>query len=423
MIASLPRSDVFRTATLRGLPSSARVDHASKTIFGIKAMEVGPLNEGDSRPWKIDEITLQQAQRFATAKNGGTKMRFAHPNMSRDGMGRHVGRAVNARLAKDENGTPYLAVDATLNAKGGQRTQDMVSHILDLADNAPEDFGVSLAPLIDHEVMGKMQPDENGLVPVRLKGLNAIDFVDEPAATRGGLFDLHSEELQDLPAQATNLLDTFFASASPDVIRQRFGEFLDTYLKNRGPGMSQATQPNTFETPEEIAAIKAENEALRARIAAMEAGSGEGGSEGGSDQPSEPANQPSESEQMPMAQDPNKPQPAQPCMSKEQQEAREQLQRVAQIDALCKLAGVPADRRDLMVAAGFSRQEAQDYLAKSGFLAGKNPPIDEPAGDLKDKKETPEEAFGKEYDQQKDALSRLGLSREAYVKSRLKDAA
>lgn len=420
MIASLPRSDVFRTATLRGLPSSARVDHASKTIFGIKAMEVGPLNEGDSRPWKIDEITLQQAQRFATAKNGGTKMRFAHPNMSRDGMGRHVGRAVNARLARDENGTPYLAVDATLNAKGGQRTQDMVSHILDLAENAPEDFGVSLAPLVDHDAMSKIEPDENGLVPVRLKGLNAIDFVDEPAATRGGLFDLQSDELQDLPAQATNLLDTFFASASPDIIRQRFGEFLDTYLKNRAPAMSQATQPTTFETPEEVAAIKAENEALRARIAAMEAGGGEGGSEGGSDQP---ANQP-ESEQMPMAQDPNKPQqPATAGMSKEQEQARNELQRVAQIDALCKLAGVPADRRELMVAAGFSRQEAQDYLAKSGFLAGKNPPIDEPAGDLKDKKETPEEAFGKEYDQQKDALSRLGLSRESYVKSRLKDAA
>ena len=421
MIADLPRSDVFRTTTLRGLPAAARVDHATKTIFGIKAMEVGPLNEGDSRPWKIDEVTLQQAQRFATAKNGGVKMRFAHPNMSRDGMGRHVGRATNARLARDENGTPYLAVDATLNAKGGQRTQDMVSHILDLSENAPEDFGVSLAPLVDHEVMSKIQPDENGLVPVRLKGLNAIDFVDEPAATRGGLFDLHSEELQDLPAQATNLLDTFFANAQPDVIRQRFGEFLDTYLKNRGPGMSHAAQPNTFETPEEIAAIKAENEALRARIAAMEAGSGEGGSEGGSDQP---AAQPSESEPMPMAQDPNQPQDlSKPCMSKDQQDARAELQRVGQIDALCKLAGVPADRRDLMVAAGFSRQEAQDYLAKSGFLGGKNPPIDEPAGDLKEKKPTPEETFGKEYDAQADALSRIGVSREAFIKSRLKDAA
>lgn len=409
MIASLPPLESFRTATMRGLPESARVDHNRRTILGIKAMEVGPLNEGDSRPWKIDEVTLQQAQKFATLKNGGVKMRFAHPNMSRDGMGRHIGRASNARIVTD-NGAPYLAVDATLNAKGGQRTTDMVQHVLDLAENAPEDFGVSLAPLVDHEAMNKIEPDENGLVPVRLKGLNAIDFVDEPAATRGGLFDLHSDELQDLPAQATNLFDTFFANASPDVIRQRVGEFLDTYLRNRGQGMSQNATQDKFATDEEVAAMKAEIAALKAEIAAMK-GEAEGGSEGEPD----------------MGNNGEDPKKEEPMMSKQndaaKQAARSELQRVAQIDALCKLAGVPADRRQLMIDAGFSRQEAQDYLAKSGFLAGKNPPVDENGGDLNEKKETPEDKFGKEYDAQKDALSRIGISREAYIKSRVKDAA
>jgi len=415
MIASLPSVEQFRTTPVRGLPESARVDHSRRTILGIKAMEVGPLNEGDSRPWKIDETTLKQAQQFATAKNGGVKMRFAHPNMSRDGMGRHIGRATNARIVTD-NGAPYLAVDATLNAKGGQRTNDMVTHVLDMAENAPEDFGVSLAPLVDHAAMDKIEPDENGLVPVRLKGLSAIDFVDEPAATRGGLFDLHSDELQDLPAQATNLLDTFFASASPDIIRQRFGEFLDTYLRNRGQGMSQNATQDKFATDEEVAAMKAEIAALKAEIAAMK-GEAEGGSEGEPDM--ENASDPKKPEEAPMSEDKK---PEDGAMGKKQA-ARDELSRVAQIDALCKLAGVPADRRQLMVDAGFSRREAQDYLAKSGFLAGKNPPIDGNGGDVPSKPETAEEKFGKEFDANKDALSRLGLTRESYVKSRVKDVA
>lgn len=412
MIASAAPAEAFRTTPVRGLPETARVDHLRRTILGIKAMEVGPLNEGDPRPWKIDEVTLQQAQKFATAKNGGVKMRFAHPNMSRDGMGRHIGRATNARIVTD-NGAPYLAVDATLNAKGGQRTNDMVTHVLDLADNAPEDFGVSLAPLVDHEAMGKIEPDENGLVPVRLKGLNAIDFVDEPAATRGGLFDLHSDELQDLPAQATNLLDTFFASASPDVIRQRFGEFLDTYLRNRGQDMGQTATKDKFATDEEVAAMKAEIAALKAEIAAMK-GEAEGGSEGEPDMEGE-----KKPEEAPMSEE-KKPENA--AMSKKIA-ARAELQRVGQIEALCKLAGVPDDRRKLMIDAGFSRQEAQDFLSKSGFLAGKNAPLGEGGSDTPAKPETPEDKFGKEYDAQKDALSRLGLTREAYVKSRIKDAA
>lgn len=412
MITAPPKAESFRTEVARGLPATARVDMATRTVFGIKAIELGPLNAGDDRPWKVDEITLEQTRKLASAKGGGVKMRFAHPNMSRDGMGRHVGRAVNPRIATD-NGAPYLAVDAKLNAVGGQRTTDMVAHILDLAQNAPEDFGVSLAPLVDHEAMRKMQPDENGLIPIRLKALNAIDFVDEPAATRGGLFDLHSEEIQDLPARATDLLDTFFATASPDVIRQRFGEFLDRYLKNRGADMSQEKPNSNLGTEEDIAALKAEIATLRAEVAAMK-------DEGEGEMEAEPEKKPEES---PMSEGGGEPEKKKEdeAMSRKKT-AADELRRIGQIEALCKLAGVPADRQKLMIDAGFSRGEAQDYLAKSGFLAAKNPPLGE-IETTQASAETPEQKSGKEYDAQKDALSRLGLTREQYVKSRIKDAA
>lgn len=391
MIAAPPRAGYFRTDKLSGLPQASRVDVARRTIYGAKALEVGPLNAGDGRPWKVDEVSLQQLQTLATAKNGGTKMRFAHPNMSRDGMGRHIGRAMNARIVEGD-GPAYVAVDATLNAKGGQRTSDMVEHVLDLAQNAPEDFGLSIAPVLDDEAMNKIEPDENGLVPIRLKALNAIDFVDEPAATRGGLFDLHSEELQDLPAQATHLLDTFFASSPADVIRQRFGEFLDTYLKNRGADMATEKKPD-LSVEEDVVALKAEIEALKAEIAAMK------------DEESPPA-------------DP----PADPEMSK-QTKAKADLSRIAEISALAKLAKVDDATKQLMIDAGFSRSEAQDWLKSSGHLSAKNPPIPEGDGSLESKPEKPEDKFGKEYDSAKDVFALQGVSREQYIKSRLKDAA
>jgi len=394
MIAAPPKAEYFRTEKLSGLPDGARVDAAKRTIFGAKALEVGPLNAGDSRPWKVDEITLEQLQRLATAKNGGTKMRFAHPNMSNDGMGRHIGRAVNARIVRD-NGPAYVAIDATLNAKGGQRTQDMVSHVLDLADNAPEDFGLSIAPILDREAMNKITPDENGLVPIRLKALQAIDFVDDPAATRGGLFDLHSEELQDLPAQATNLLDTFFHSSPAEVIRQRFGEFLDIYLKNRGADM--ADQPNAgAESEKKIADLSTELSSVKAELAALK------------------SQKPAESPATPAAPNPEE---------AKQAKAKADLARVAEINALAKLAKVDDATKQLMIDAGFSRAEAQDWLKSSGHLSAKNPPISEGEGDLGSKPETPEDKFGKEFDAAKDVFSQQGVTRESYIKSRLKDAA
>lgn len=396
MIAAPPKADYFRTDKLPGLPATSRVDVSRRTIYGAKALEVGPLNAGDGRPWKVDEVSLQQLQQLATAKNGGTKMRFAHPNMSRDGMGRHIGRALNARIVEGD-GPAYVAVDATLNAKGGQRTSDMVEHVLDLAQNAPEDFGLSIAPVLDHEAMNKITPDADGLVPIRLKALNAIDFVDEPAATRGGLFDLHSEELQDLPAQATHLLDTFFHSSPSEVIRQRFGEFLDTYLKNRGADMATETKPD-LSVEEDVVAMKAEIEALKAEIAAMK--------DGGSDGEESPAPAPA----------------TDPEMSK-QSKAKADLARVAEISALAKLAKVDDATKKLMIDAGFSRAEAQDWLKSSGHLSTQNPPIPEGEGDLGGKQDKPEDKFGKEYDAAKDVFSLQGVTREQYIKSRLKDAA
>lgn len=380
-----PSVELFRTAPLNGLPQSGKVVRTDGKILGAKAMQIGPLSEGDARPWKVDAITLSQLEKAVNSRNIGTKSRFTHPNMSNDGMGRHLGRATNARRVSHPDGD-YTAVDLALSeAAKTSPNGDLYSHVLDLAEQTPEDFGLSIVPLLDREAMNKIEPDENGLIPIRIKALRAIDVVDEPAATRGGLFSLDSDHLADLPAQATELLDTFFADSPADVIRARFGAFLQSYLQHRGDD-EMSTKPEPKPTPnvdEQLAAANAEIAQLKAQIEVFA-----------------------------------KPNPA--SGDAEKTAARVELERIGQIEALCLLAGVDGAKKELILKAGFSRSEAQEYLSKSGFLSAKNPPIGEGGTDLGEKKSTPEDKFGAEYDAASDVFSRQGVSREAYIKSRLK---
>lgn len=378
-VCTLPPAEAFTTTPLRGLPTDAKVDRKTRTIFGAKAMEFGPLNAGDARPWKVDATTLQQLAAAVNAKGPGAKMRFAHPNMSRDGMGRHLGRATNARIV-GEGEASYVAVDAKLSdaatrAPGG----NLADHVLDLAEEAPEDFGLSIAPLLDMDAMGKIEPDVDGLKPIRIKSLRAIDFVDEPAATRGGLFSLESDSLADLPAQATAIIDTFFGEASPEVIRGRFNEFLTTYFRSKGDPMT------TTEHAAELAAKQAEIDALNAKVASLSA-------------------------------------PAAPVADAAKEAAKAELSRRSEITALCTLAKISDADRDLMLSAGFSRADAQDWLKASGKLGAINPPISEGGNDPTAAKATPEDKFGAEFDAAADVFAVQGVSRDAYIRSRKIDA-
>lgn len=229
-LKTAPSADRYRATATRGLPLAARVDRKSRTIFGAKAMQLGPLNPGDNRPWEVDATTLSQLASLVNSKANGVKMRFAHPNLSRDGMGRLVGRALNARVVND-----CVLIDCRLHEFASRGPQgNLADHILDVAESAPEDFGLSAAPLLDREAMKRLEPRGGGATPIRLKGLHAIDFVDEPAATKGGLFSLESDSLADLPATLAIMLDDFFGDAADDVVRARCNEFLDRYLQTRG---------------------------------------------------------------------------------------------------------------------------------------------------------------------------------------------
>lgn len=239
---------LFRTARTAERP--VKVDRKANIIFGANLMQVGDLNGGDARNWTVDAATLQQAHEIMGRGNNGTKARFTHPNMSADGMGSYLGRWKNQRVDGGTLRADLHIADAAFRSPQG----DLGTYVMDLAESDPEAFGVSLATRLDEGNLQEFSNSSDGKDgkkwPMRFADVRAADIVDEPAATRGGLFDLTTPDLRNLPAQATALLTTYFGDAEPIVVRGRIDAFLDRYFSTK----DEATVPEieTTETPVEV---------------------------------------------------------------------------------------------------------------------------------------------------------------------------
>lgn len=245
-IESPPQTDMFRTMVATG---AERVDRKAKIIYGASLMQEGDVN--DDRDWTVDSETLANALDLMQQSNAGSKARYTHPNMSADGMGTFLGRWKNPRIDGDVLRADLHLAEAAFRSPQG----DLGTYVMDLADEDPESFGLSLATRINNEAMKKVRlekqaADENwkGRTPLRFRAVHAADVVDDPAATRGGFFSLSEIDNRNLPAQATVLLDSYFSDAEPDVVTARINGFLTTYFKAKGKTMPVETAPEPTST-------------------------------------------------------------------------------------------------------------------------------------------------------------------------------
>lgn len=221
MIQAL-NDNYFRTATLRA--PAALVDERAGRIIGAKIIQAGDTN--DDRPITIDGETLAQVVALGNQPNRGIKARFAHPSMSDDGLGRYIGRWTDFRLSDD--GQTVLA-DLTIAESSHDTPEgDLGAYVLELAKDDPEAFGVSIVSGPDQEAMETLRKDlpDGARVPLRVSKLRAADFVDEPAATRGGLFSMDPADPRSLAAIAAQIIDTHFADSDPEYVLERFARML-----------------------------------------------------------------------------------------------------------------------------------------------------------------------------------------------------
>jgi hypothetical protein len=177
------------------------VDVRNRKIMGAKVIELGELN--DTRNLIVDEETLDQVLMLGNAPNKGIKVRYTHPRDKEDGIGKHLGRATNFRRDNEAVYADISLASVAFSNPDGNYGQ----YILDFATEDPEAFGLSLSTTLDVELMLESKPEE-GPVPIRFERIKAVDFVGDPAATRGGLFE---ESIEESALQEAEMSDNMFA--------------------------------------------------------------------------------------------------------------------------------------------------------------------------------------------------------------------
>jgi len=402
-ITAPPPSDLFRSAKALSKPGELRVDRKKNVIYGAAMMQLGQVN--DSRPWHVDDMTLDQVVELAAQSNKGLKARFTHPNMSSDGLGYYLGRWHSVRRDGEfARGDLHFAKTAFTSPHG-----DLATYLLDLAEEAPEDFGISLAGWLNHTAMERTSvahPD--GLEAVRYRSLTAGDVVDDPAATRTGLFASRGN-IADLPELATRFLDHYFSAAEPATVRSKVAVFLDQYLSTR---KGTDDMPAQAELDAKQAELDKANTELASKTAELKKFSDERAAADKAATEKAAADK--------AAADKGTQLSAEQKVQIEREAVLAENKRVSEITALCNEAGFPELVAQFTKADGattFTVAQAKSELMDATLRRSKAQHLGD-GGDDKAKKDDADVRFGKEYDKNQDHHLANDVTRERYIHAR-----
>lgn len=190
-----------RLAKARGASSQPRVDREGGKYGAGKISGVSVITKGEALGhylW-IDDVFLDQVDEAGNELAGGLKSRWTHPGMSSDGLGK-----VTSRLFEFTRDGEQVFADQHF-LKIGHKTPDgdLAAYQMDLADEDPASYGLSIVFELDYGAMHRFSAeneDEDGnfvspdaantnhFAHARLAALYAADAVDEPAANPSGLF-------------------------------------------------------------------------------------------------------------------------------------------------------------------------------------------------------------------------------------------
>jgi hypothetical protein len=194
----------FRASGVRGAGKVKR--KSGKYSAGmIESVSVITRGEALGHDLWIDASFLEDVRDEINA--GGIKARFTHPGLSSDGIGTKLGRFYDAEIIGDQVYADLHFQEAATKTPDG----DLADYVMTLAEETPEDFGLSI--VFEHDVQDMerltdentvngrfISPDEdnkNNYEHARLAALRAADVVDTPAANPDGLFQRGQDFAQD----------------------------------------------------------------------------------------------------------------------------------------------------------------------------------------------------------------------------------
>lgn len=171
------------TFHMEPMSSEVGVNEKDKRLLGAKVIQLGRLNDARGDMLYVDEETLTQIVKLGNQPNKGVRVRFNHPQPGEDMSRKHLGRAKNFRVDGDS-----VRADIWLAASSfSELARNSGGYVLQLVGEDPEALGLSVHTALDIVAM-RESASEDDIMPLRFKSLLAVDVVDMPAATRGGMF-------------------------------------------------------------------------------------------------------------------------------------------------------------------------------------------------------------------------------------------
>lgn len=256
----------------RGGDAAAPIDRTGGDYGAgiIRGFAVVTRGEASGHNLWLDSHFIGQVQAAMAATNG-IRVRFTHPSMSSDGIGRKLGRA-----AFDERDGDTVRGDLHFSRSSHSTPEgDLADYVLGLAEEDPELFGASIVfdrdvdaewafavahgaeikkdeygEWLDLENFESPDPDNvENYMHVRLAELRAVDVVDEPAANPGGMFSATP-----IPAEADSLAEyilglsneTPACNALAGIDADRLRGFASRFLNRRGLSVAQTKEANTM---------------------------------------------------------------------------------------------------------------------------------------------------------------------------------
>lgn len=190
------------------------------------------VSEGEAKGHNLflNQDFLDATVILGNQSSKGIKARFGHPNMCSTALGTYIGRYKNFhKINSNVLADLYLDKTSKISPNG-----NLYDYILELAASNPDSFGSSIAfkcgkinTLTDKDPITNEEFTRNYAT---IESLNAVDLVDEPAATNGLFAQFHQNDWA--------YTATLFLNQNPSLLNLLsnnpyvFTEFLTKYLNN-----------------------------------------------------------------------------------------------------------------------------------------------------------------------------------------------
>jgi hypothetical protein len=187
-------AESIRLKSIKKLGNEIVVDRENGLIKNISIITQG---EALGHGFEIDGTMLSQVNELLNGKATGVKANLTHAHAENnmfssgvDGITTLVGKFSNGRIEQGQvRGDFKLGKYAKSSPQG-----DMWTYLLDLAEEQPEDIGLSIV-FVPGKFEQRQDSRKQSLPPAgRVKELVSVDFVGTPAANPNGLLSQNSKE-------------------------------------------------------------------------------------------------------------------------------------------------------------------------------------------------------------------------------------